>query len=87
MISFRTIATMAKWDCQTIVATTEGGGIERERALVCHLSEGGREGRRQSRRHKCSEVSMQKRTSLAAAVTHSRTLILGVGADLARGIP
>ena len=35
---------MAKWDCQTIVATTEGGGIERERALVCHLSEGGREG-------------------------------------------
>ena len=26
MISFRTIATMAKWDCQTIAATTEGGG-------------------------------------------------------------
>ena len=47
MISFRTIATMAKWDCQTIVATTEGEGGDRA-ALVCHLREGGAEAKPQT---------------------------------------
>ena len=67
MISFRTIATMAKWDCQTIAATTERKGGEQSSAPVCHLREGGEQGTRgQSRRHKWSEVSMQKRTATAA---------------------
>ena len=62
MISFRTIATMAKWDCQTIAATTERKGGEQSSAPVCHLREGGgRDSEGQSRRHKWSEVSMQKR--------------------------
>ena len=84
MISFRTIATMAKWDCQTIVATTEGDG-ERERAPVCHLREGGRGGGKAADTNVVKSLC-KKRTSPAAAVTHGH-LLLGVGADLAWGIP
>ena len=94
MISFRTIATMAKWDCQTIVATTEGGGIEREQRARPGLPlERGREGGTRGGRGggKAADTNVVKSLCkkgphwLLLSLTHGP--LLGVGADLARGIP
>ena len=80
MISFRTIATMAKWDCQTIAATTEREGGEQSSAPVCHLREGRDSGGKAADTNGVKSLCKKGRTGYSYRRCHSN-ILTGCGED------